>query len=722
MEVTLASRIAGRLAFQGPILRWGLSYPLLLLIAALMLGFAWRVVASPFGIPDLFWHEDVSTQCVAGFASGLLLLDLGAVGCLLDAFRWEGSRGLKWPGLTPAGALFVWYLSVTSAPLWLALALGFVTVPEGVPRWPFPTTALAALIGGAALTLFLGKHLSKPAERRLPAFLRRQLREAVSDSDLVALHAMAYHYFLFRIALLVILWSGWAIGLSAPVALIITLLLSLATSAYGYVRFHFKDYSFGVTAGAGLLVVVGNAVIGGHELVDLERGRRDAAAVEALTPMEAGLLPDSSVLEEWLRARRSGDPSRKPPLVVVAADGGGIRAAVWTIAVLTQLELDVPDLPYSMRVVTGASGGMLGAGFYVASLTEPGDTSRHRDRFGIPVSRMESIRRMGADSLTPVAQALLFHDMPLVPMLFGPDRGESLQKAWEEQTRCLAEPFVALGKGEAAGWRPSLLISPVIVEDGRRLIFSNLDLHGLASIPVPTNPPLSSREDIEFLRMFREGRRLRLSTALRLNATFPYVTPAAELPTKPARRVMDAGYYDDHGVDLAASWIWMEREWLKANVSGVLLIQVPSSRVAEAKATPRAEKRRWWTRGVAEFIGPVEALLSTRDSAMAFRNDRIVRFLADAFSGTSCDFKTLVFEPEPLVAPKSLLDRFLRDDATKPREIALSWRLTREELRRLSGAICDDGCLARRLELQKWWGEHGGTRPGAPARCERLGL
>src|SRR5207244_764295 len=46
-----------------------------------------------------------------------------------------------------------------------------------------------------------------------------------------------------------------------------------------------------------------------------------------------------------------------------------------------------------------------------------------------------------------------------------------------------------------------------------------------------------------------------LGTAVRLNATFPLVSPAAVLPCLPTRRVVDAGYYDNHGVDVAASWL-----------------------------------------------------------------------------------------------------------------------------------------------------------------------
>jgi len=41
-----------------------------------------------------------------------------------------------------------------------------------------------------------------------------------------------------------------------------------------------------------------------------------------------------------------------------------------------------------------------------------------------------------------------------------------------------------------------------------------------------------------------------------MNASFPLVSPGVSLPTTPPRRVVDAGYYDNHGVNLAAMWLY----------------------------------------------------------------------------------------------------------------------------------------------------------------------
>ena len=52
---------------------------------------------------------------------------------------------------------------------------------------------------------------------------------------------------------------------------------------------------------------------------------------------------------------------------------------------------------------------------------------------------------------------------------------------------------------------------------------------------------LLSREGVEFFRLFPDVRdSFQLSTAARMSATFPFVSPAGDLPTKPRRRVVDA--------------------------------------------------------------------------------------------------------------------------------------------------------------------------------------
>src|SRR5207245_4952336 len=68
-----------------PLARWFMSYPLLFFEALALVGIALGIVAKPFGIPDLFWHDRRWSQWWAGVGVGLVLFGLGRVGLLLGS-------------------------------------------------------------------------------------------------------------------------------------------------------------------------------------------------------------------------------------------------------------------------------------------------------------------------------------------------------------------------------------------------------------------------------------------------------------------------------------------------------------------------------------------------------------------------------------------------------------------------------------------------------------
>jgi hypothetical protein len=67
---------------------------------------------------------------------------------------------------------------------------------------------------------------------------------------------------------------------------------------------------------------------------------------------------------------------------------------------------------------------------------------------------------------------------------------------------------------------------------------------------------------------------VRLLTALRMNATFPYVLPNVWLPCDPIIDVMDAGLRDNFGQETALRFIENFRDWLRENTRAVMVIQL----------------------------------------------------------------------------------------------------------------------------------------------------
>jgi hypothetical protein len=67
---------------------------------------------------------------------------------------------------------------------------------------------------------------------------------------------------------------------------------------------------------------------------------------------------------------------------------------------------------------------------------------------------------------------------------------------------------------------------------------------------------------------------IRLLTALRMNASFPYVLPNVWLPSNPVIDVMDAGLRDNYGQETTLRFIDNFKDWLKENTSRIIILQI----------------------------------------------------------------------------------------------------------------------------------------------------
>jgi predicted acylesterase/phospholipase RssA len=353
---------------------------------------------------------------------------------------------------------------------------------------------------------------------------------------------------------------------------------------------------------------------------------------EAATP-----LLKAEDIELW-------NTGRKRPMVLVCASGGGSRAAAWTTKVITELEARIQakapnrPLPYHIRLITGASGGMVGLAHYVSHLTAPEANGQ------LPASRDQAMRDhlnrlIRGDFLTPVVHALITRDIPgyflprVLPYYKDYDRGQALESALIETMGHLRTPLYDLRQYERTGWCPSLLFSPMMIEDGRQLLISNLDLqkivHNEGAFEANQPRELLSREGVEFFRLFPEATKFQVATAARMSASFPYVFPAVPLPTDPRRRIVDAGYYDNYGVSLAVSWVFNHLDWIKQNVSKLAILQIRDG-LSEAERLlehPPDSNPGWRELGLEWLTGVPQALLNARVSSNMFRNDNLLHLL-----------------------------------------------------------------------------------------------
>ena len=107
------------------------------------------------------------------------------------------------------------------------------------------------------------------------------------------------------------------------------------------------------------------------------------SSVETAGP-EMALLDNIDVLNAW-KANLGVD---QPKLVIVAVTGGAYRSGFWTAAVLDELDrrsranADLKGLTDHIRLMTGASGGMVGAAYFVALRRTAEHESRRPDDRG----------------------------------------------------------------------------------------------------------------------------------------------------------------------------------------------------------------------------------------------------------------------------------------------------------------------------------------------------
>jgi hypothetical protein len=120
-----------------------------------------------------------------------------------------------------------------------------------------------------------------------------------------------------------------------------------------------------------------------------------------------------------------------------------------------------------------------------------------------------------------------------------------------------------------------LYLTPTIVNDGRRLIVSP---HGASFMMIP---PVSAAhrqtlevDAVDYRWMFgaQSADSLRFLTALRMNATYPYILPNVHLPSSPGIEVMDAGALDNYGLFTAIRFVQVFRDWIETHTSGVVLV------------------------------------------------------------------------------------------------------------------------------------------------------
>jgi hypothetical protein len=354
----------------------------------------------------------------------------------------------------------------------------------------------------------------------------------------------------------------------------------------------------------------------------------------------------SDVLSEWELPRGKQE---KRTLVVVDASGGGIQASAWTAQVLTGLH-ECYGQPFSRSVglISAVSGGSVGTMYYLINREDIHNPYVKEQ----PVLTSESIGRIRdlsrASALAATAWGVAYPDS--MRLVFPPvvsrtvDRGWAIERVWRQ--RMAFNPDIALDDLRITELRerirenqlPAVVFNATLVETGQRLLIS----------PVAA-PPASAENEagaVEMMEVFSDAHP-RVSTAARLSATFPYVTPAARAlplsekdPSSTAEslstyHVVDGGYADNEGAVTSVDWInrllvYYSREdkILERPFDHVLLIRIQAFPKRTGSGLVRADGAfaGWRT----ALMGPLDAMMKVRVASQTERGDLEVNLLTQA--------------------------------------------------------------------------------------------
>lgn len=389
-------------------------------------------------------------------------------------------------------------------------------------------------------------------------------------------------------------------------------------------------------------------------------------------------------LENWKRdyQEKYGRDSR-PRLVLVTASGGGLRSAFWTFRIMQELdEVSHGRILDETRLMTGASGGMLGLTYFRELYW--------RQQQGEPINlgNPEYRENMSKDLLNRVLFNM-FTDILLPTQKvtldgrkYDQERGYSFDQQLASNLPELAGRRLGhYHNAEVNGDIPFLVLSPTAINQGRQLYISASPVSYLARPSRISEGLLSRSRGLEFRRFFRNHQpdSLMMTTAMRMNASFPVILPVVELPSVPSMEIMDAGAIDNYGTQTAVKFVVEFKSWLAKNTSGVLLLQIRDNDRLDPIRQPNHST-------LSSLITPIDGGYYSMAQAKDVSNDYLLEFLKEWYPG---DLEVMAIE----YPKESADDRF----------VSLSLHLTGREKQRLESGVYTEQNKLAFSTLKTWY-------------------
>ena len=300
----------------------------------------------------------------------------------------------------------------------------------------------------------------------------------------------------------------------------------------------------------------------------------------------------SEILKKWKNKQTN---SKKPKLFILNVSGGGSRSALWSFLVMRQLDsLTKGEFSNSVHMITGASGGIIGAAYYRQLLLEKNndpDFNIHNHQYVDNISK---------EMLNAVSTAIATRDIFFKFRKFEyngnkylMDRGHSFELQLHRNTNFVMEKTLGdYAPSERNAEIPVMVFSPTLINDGRRLLVSSVET-GFYQTAYANRLDdfLSGIEDLEYRLLLKDFNpdATRFSSVLRMSATFPYILPMLALPGDLNYHAMDAGIRDNMGTKTTLKFMKAYEDWMVQNTSGVVIVRIRDV----SRHTAKKENKRY---------------------------------------------------------------------------------------------------------------------------------
>ena len=380
--------------------------------------------------------------------------------------------------------------------------------------------------------------------------------------------------------------------------------------------------------------------------------------------------------KNWVDMRKNeldDSANRKEyPLIFVLSDGGASRAGYWVASVMAKMNQETKgEFNKHLFCMSGASGGSVGNAAYFNLLR----AKQSNDTIKADLENVQEYLR--TDFLTFTVARMLGPDVfrHIFPFQFVDDRGAALARVLEEGPDpgsllydSMKTNFSKLitQKGQPYSL-PILCINTTRMQDGLPAVISNIDF---------SDPRYNQR--LDFLDLLDEKKDIKLSTAVVLGASFPYVSPAGRIDSAgikdKANYFVDGAYFDNSGSGVVSEMVnVLLRDELYLQYKNKIKIYILHIANSPIEGVPLTKVNPM----VNDLAAPVKTLLGAYGTQTTINDYRLMNLMKYNFPGDTLYRKINLY-----------------DEGENP-NYSMNWVISRKQLKAM------DSALIRNKELKK---------------------